>query len=438
MTAAQENTPAQAGAVPDVAFKMGGIGSSAAAAAPETLDPAVPETDPAAIEPTLEDRAVDLAYQVAQELAVAGPAGWQRLTAVFVLTVLGGVHTVIYYDDTDQAASIEPSDEIMELVRRQRELSAVLGDGPWWRMTIQFDVSGQAEFDYDYGAEPFPDEHLLVPEAYLADLETFPRQRIPVWLAAYLAHDNRQWRTPREAAARTRADEEAGIVAVRSVDDFPELPVLWARWATIAAAFVAVGSEWGPRIQPAHGVFEGSSRGGATLYVLPGGRAALSGGVWNAPELDVAYHNGTDLPDLYAGAPDWVANQVLNPRAARGLMSFCYWWEEGNWYRGESPSADQLSAAVPGIWTDETVIDVVCGVLSDHPSAELRTAAATLVAAAEAGVVTRDTLTALFDDPGDDVDGALYQLSLAGLVTKVPEQRQTSRSGRSDKILDRK
>ncbi|MFI6165430.1 hypothetical protein ACIBCN_01465 [Nocardia sp. NPDC051052] len=437
MTAAQENTPAQAGALPDVAFKMGANGPSSAEPA-KTPDSAVPEADPAATEPTLEDRAADLAYRVAQELAVAGPEGWQRFTAVFVLTVLGGVHTVIYYDDADQAASIEPSDEIMELVRRQREVSAPLGDGPWWRMTIQFEVSGQAEFDYDYGAEPFPDEHLLVPEAYLADLQAFPRQRLPVWLAAYLAHDNRQWRTPREAAAQTRADWAAGVVAMRSVDDFPELSVLWARWAAIAAAFVAVGSEWGPRIQPAVGVFEGSSRGGATLYVLPGGRATLSGGVWNAPELEVAYHNGTELPDLYAGAPDWVANQILNPRAARGLMSFCYWWEDGNWYRGDSPSADRLSAAVPGIWTDETVIDVVCGVLSDQPSAELRTAAATLVAAAEAGVVTRDTLTALFDDPDDDVDGALYQLSLAGLVTKVPEERQTSRSARSDKILDRK
>ncbi|WP_433663176.1 hypothetical protein ACQPW1_14175 [Nocardia sp. CA-128927] len=421
MTDPHQNAGVAADAAPDVAFRIGGSEPSAAAppVAVAVPDATVPETDPAATEPTVESQAIELATRVAQELAVAGPEGWQRLAAVFVLTVAGGVQTVIYYDEADRAARIEPSDEILELVRWQREVSAPLGDGPWWRLSIQFDVGGRLELDYDYGDEPFPDEHLLVPEAYRADLETFPRQRLPMWLAAYLGHDNWQWRSPQQAAARTRADQEAGVVAVRSVHDFPVLPVLWARWATIAAAFVAVGSEWGPRIQPALGVFEGSGRSGSTLYVLPGGRAMLSGGVWNAPELDAAYNEGAELPDLYAGAPDWVANQVLNPRAARGLLSFCYWWEDGSWYRGDSPSAEQLSAAVPGIWTAETVMDVVCGVLSEDPSAELRAAAATLVAAAEAGVVARDTLATLFTDPNDDIDGALYQLSLAGLVTKV-------------------
>ncbi|MEU7140969.1 hypothetical protein ABZ942_16070 [Nocardia sp. NPDC046473] len=437
MTDPQQHAAASTGAAPDVAFRIGGNEPSPSVS-PETSESTVPEPDSTVSEPTLEDQITALAHRVAQELAVAGPAGWQRMTAVFALTVAGGARTVLYYDEADRVASIEPSDEIMELVRWQREVSAPLGDGPWWRLAIQFDVSGQVELDYDYGDEPFPNEHLLAPEAYLADLETFPRQRLPVWLAAYLGHGNRQWRTPRDAAAQARADQEAGVVAVRSVDDFPALPVLWARWATIAAAFVAVGSEWGPRIQPSLGVFEGASRSGATLYVLPGGRAALSGGVWNAPELDAAYHAGSGLPDLYAGAPEWVANQVLNPRAARGLMSFCYWWEGDGWYRGDSPSADRLSAAVPGIWTDETVIDVVCGVLSDDPSDELRTAAATLVSAAAAGVVTRDTMAALFDDPNDDIDGALYQLSLAGLVTKVPEEQRAARFERSDKILDRK
>ncbi|WP_405162032.1 hypothetical protein OG203_37870 [Nocardia sp. NBC_01499] len=425
MTDPQQNTAVQAGPAPDVAFRLGGIGPSPSVPPPppvEVADPPAPEPDSAAAEPTIEDQAADLARRIAQELAVAGPEGWRRLEAVFVLTVAGGVRTARYYDEADRAAHVEPTEAILELVRWQREVSARLGDGPWWRMLIRFDVIGQLEIDYDYGDEPFPDEHLLVPEAYRADLETFPRQRLPTWLAAYLGHDNRQWRSPEQAAVRTRADREAGIAAVRSMDDFPALPVLWARWATIAAAFVAVGSEWGPRILPALGVFEGSSRSGSTLYVLPGGRAALSGGVWNAPELDAAYNDGAEFPELYAGAPEWVANQVLNPRAERGLMSFCYWWEGDSWYRGDSPTADRISQAVPGIWTAETVIEVLCGVLSNDPSDELRTAAATLVAAAEAGVVTRDTLVALFSDPNDDIDSALYQLSLAGLATTVPEQ----------------
>ncbi|MGY2062722.1 hypothetical protein ACW9HQ_48215, partial [Nocardia gipuzkoensis] len=40
---------------------------------------------------------------------------------------------------------------------------------------------------------------------------------------------------------------------------------------------------------------------------------------------------------------------------------------------------------------------------------------------AEAGVVTRDALTAVFDDPADDIDAAMYQLSLAGLTATDPE-----------------
>jgi hypothetical protein len=369
---------------------------------------------------TVEQQATQLAHTIARELAVQGPEGWKRLEATFALTVAGGVSYTLYYDDADRVARREPSTEIMDLVQTQREVSAQLGDGPWWRMELRLDVTGRVEADYDYGDDPFPDDQMLVPEAYLADLQAFPRDRLPVWLAAYVGHDNRQWRSPQQAAARSRADREAGVVAVRSSDDFPVLPVLWSRWATIAAAFVAIGSEWGPRVLPALGVFEGSSRSGSTLYVLPGGRAVLSGGVWEAPALDAAYNTEAPMPELYSGAPEWVANQVLNPRAARGLLSFCYWWDRDSWYRGDSPTSDRISAAVPGMWSAETVADVVCGVVSADPSSTQRAAAVNLVAAAEAGVVTRATLTALFDDPADDIDGAMYQLSLAGLVTEDP------------------
>ncbi|WP_433193041.1 hypothetical protein ACQP1G_30490 [Nocardia sp. CA-107356] len=472
MTESQHNTPAE-GSGPDIAFAMGtGPSQPTPSATPQLSDPtapeedspsphadsssreadapdseaaspalespepatadapdsAAPEEDSAEATPSIEDRANELTQQVARELAAAGPEGWSRLEAVFALTVAGGVRTVLYYDAADQVAQVEPSAEILELVERQREVSAGLGDGPWWRMMIDVDRDGELEVDYDYGDDPFPGEHMLAPEAYRADLEAFPRQWLPVWLAAYIGHDNRQWRSPQQAAAQARADRETGVMAVRSMDDFPVLPVLWARWAVIAAAFVAVGSEWGPRILPSLGLFEGAARSGSTLYVLPGGRAVLSGGMWDAPALDAAYNEGAPLPDLYAGAPEWMAHQVLNPRVTRGLLSFCYWWEGGSWHRGESPTSDLLAPAVPGIWTADTAIDVVCGVLSDAPDDELRTAAATLVAAAEAGVVTRDTMAALFTDPGDDIDGALHQLSMAGLVTTVPEDLPQDRA----------
>lgn len=377
---------------------------------------------PAADEPpTIEDQATELAHRIARELGIAGPEGWQSLEATFALTVAGGIAYILYYDDEDQVSQTEPSQEVNELVPLHRELSAQLGDGPWWRMLIALEATGEVEVDYDYADEPFPDDQLLPPEAYRADLETFPRDSIPVWLAAYIFHDERQWRSPQDAAAQARADRDAGITSTLSREDFPPLPTLWARWATIAAAFVAIGSELGPRIRPALGIFEGSARSGSTLFVLPGGRAVLSGGVWNAPELDAAYNDDNELPDLYAGAPDWVANQVLNPRASQGQLSFCYWWSHGSWHRGESPGADQLSPAVPGVWSAQTVADIVCAVISNEPTEQQREAAATLVASAEAGVVTRDTLTAVFEDAADNIDGAMYQLSLAGLAVTDPE-----------------
>ncbi|MFI6044586.1 hypothetical protein ACIA8C_23365 [Nocardia sp. NPDC051321] len=370
---------------------------------------------------SIEEQAAELAHSIARELGVSGPEGWQWLEASFSLTVAGGIAYVLYYDNDEQSSRAEPSPTVTELVVRHREISAQLGDGPWWRMVIQLEITGEVEVDYDYGDEPFPDDQLLATDAYRADLAAFPREQLPVWLAAYVFHDERQWRSPEQAAAQARADREANITALLARDELPALPVLWARWATIAAAFVAIGSGLGPRIRPALGIFEGAARSGSTLFVLPGGRAVLSGGVWNAPELDAAYNDDVELPDLYAGAPDWVANQVLNARAAQGMLSFCYWWSNGSWHRGESPSADQISAAVPGMWTTQTVADIVCAVVSSEPTEDQREAALTLVVSAEAGVVTRETLTGLFDE-SDNIDGAMYQLSLAGLTATVHEE----------------
>jgi hypothetical protein len=196
---------------------------------------------------------------------------------------------------------------------------------------------------------------------------------------------------------------------------------MWARWATIAAAFVATGSKQGPRMMPSLGRFETSRRNGSTLYALPGGRAVLSGGSWNAPALDAAYNSGAQLPRFYAGAPDWVANPVLNPRADTGLLSFCYWWDAGRWYRGESPPAEDCAEAVPGVWTSDTVTGLVARRAAKQPGQQqLAAAAAALLTAAEAGVVTREAVTELFGEDSFDVDGAMYQFTLAGLAAAVP------------------
>ncbi|MEV4124613.1 hypothetical protein [Nocardia sp. NPDC049707] len=405
----------EANAEPDIGFTLSESTAARTAAGqePDRTSGAAP-ADPV-------EQAKQLGHRIARELATAGPQGWRQLDAVFALTSVAELAQIVF-SDGDRSVRVQPPEPVLDLVREHRGVSAGSAAGPWWRLLLQLSSEGHLEIDYDYGDEPFPDDQLFPAEVYLADLEAYPRDRLPVWLAAYVGHGNRQSRTPAQAAAQARADRESGVRPVVSERDFPALPTMWARWAVMAAAFVAVGSEWGPRILPALGWFEGAKRGGSTLYMLPGGRAVLSGGVWNAPALDAAYNDDAPMPDLYAGAPAWVANPVLNPRAASGLLSFCYWWEGGRWHRGESPSADQLSAAVAGIWTAETVTDVIAGMLAERPTDGQRAAVTTLVSAAEAGVVTRDTLVSVFGDDGVfDIDSALYQLVMAGAATTLPD-----------------
>ncbi|MBR7518617.1 hypothetical protein KC217_23395, partial [Mycobacterium tuberculosis] len=74
--------------------------------------------------------------------------------------------------------------------------------------------------------------------------------------------------------------------AVPVTGELPDLRTLWARWAVLASAFVAAGSERGPRRGPSVGVCERAGHSGSTLTLRPGDRAVLSGGVWEAPALD--------------------------------------------------------------------------------------------------------------------------------------------------------
>ncbi|WP_406235154.1 hypothetical protein [Nocardia sp. NBC_01009] len=358
---------------------------------------------------------------LARALAAHGPTGWQRVDAVFVVTVVGEIAQLVY-SMGEQAVPMDPPEVVLALVRELRAVAAGSEAGPWWRMLVVLSSSGELEVDYDYGEEPFPAGQLFAPEVYRADLEAYPRDKLPVWLAAHIGHGDRQLRTPQQAAAQARADRAERVWAVLAENEFPPFPVMWARWATISAAFVAAKSDWGPRIVPWAGVFEGSGRGGSTLYALPAGRGVLSGGVWNAPTLDAVYNGGAPMPKLYAGAPDWVVDSVLNPRTASGLLSFCYWWEAGRWYRGQSPGAGDCATALPGVWTGDTTIGIVARLVADDSDNDATEAIAALLAAAETGSVTRATLVEVFGDDGRfDIDGALYQYSAAGLVSTTPE-----------------
>ncbi|WP_328395560.1 hypothetical protein [Nocardia sp. NBC_00416] len=397
---------------PDLGFSLSGDSDG-------TAEPA--GSDEAAEESVAESRDRVLARQIADALGTAGPSGWTQLDAVFVLTTTAGVAEVVYVD-SERSMRTEPPAPVLEQVREHRALVAELDGEPWWRLLVRLSAEGEFEVDYDFGDEPFPEGQLFDPEAYRTDLTEYPRETLPVWLAAYIGHGNRQTRSPQEAAAAARADKAAKVWPVLAENEFPDFPEMWARWACIGAAFVAARSDWGPRVLPSMGWFESSRRGGATLYSLPNGRAVLSGGVWESPNLDATYNDGAAMPKFYAGAPDWVANPVLNPRAATGLLSFAYWWEGGRWYRGESPAAEACATAVPGVWTANTVVGIIAGLAAQPPSAEQRSAAAALVSAAEVGVVTRETVANLFDEDRFDVDGAMYQLALAGVVASLPEQ----------------
>ncbi|MFI7671117.1 hypothetical protein [Nocardia sp. NPDC049526] len=366
-----------------------------------------------------------LVSRIASELGELGPLGWQRLNAVFALTVTVESARVEFTGE-HRPVRLEVPESVVALVRQYRAEIAASGTEPWWRLLLWANAYGDLEVDYDYGDEPFPADQLFRPEAYRADVAAYPRPRLPVWLAAYMSHRDRQCRRPRRAVAAALVDRAHGVTG-RPVDpELPSFPQLWARWAVISAAHVAVSSDRGPRVVPSNGWFESGGNGssGCTLYAVPGGRAVLSGGVWDAPALNAAYNGGVDLPNLYAGAPDWVTNAVLSPRAAVGLLSFCFWWDGERWYCGESPSVQQCGVAMPEIWQSHTVIETVARLLSGDPGTRTRTAVARLLTAAERGEVTRELLVDAFGRDGD-LEAATRQLSAAELLAPRPNRVHT-------------
>ncbi|GAB2687278.1 hypothetical protein [Nocardia thraciensis] len=354
------------------------------------------------------------AERIADSLREAAAPGWQRLEAWFAMTVVAEA-ALLTADDGARSVRCRVPDAVWEAVRRHRQISVLSDAGPWWRLLVRIDAAG-AEVVADHGAEPFPGEQLFAPDAYLADLDAHPRERLPVWLAAYVGRGEPQSRPPRRAAERMRADGLAGVRATVVQDELPDLSVLWARWAVLSAAFVAVGSARGPRMAPAVGLFESAARSGSTLAVLPGDRAVLSGGVWNAPILEAVYNDDAAMPDFFAGAPDWVADPVLNPRVSSGLLTFCYWWEAGRWFRGESAPMMECAPALPAVWTVDSVAGVV-GRLVDGGAGGTSEAVEFLVSAAQAGTVTREAVVRACGDHGRaDVDSALFQFTVAGVA----------------------
>ncbi|MHA3023887.1 hypothetical protein ACXPWS_26900 [Mycobacterium sp. BMJ-28] len=347
---------------------------------------------------------------IVQELAVLGPASWDSFTATFAVAGPAEVATLIFARGDDSTPIPVPR-EIMGLVREHRAVSGRMSAGPWWRMRLEVDNRGQVSQHFDYGDEPFPEDQLFRPEDYRADLEAFPRRRVPVWLAGYVEGPVAQGRSPDRAVAAARADAENGVSGTPT-DDIVPLEEAWARWAVLAAVRAGLRRITGAWIEPATAIFENGAGSGATLCVLPRERAVLSGGLWNSPLLDAAYNGGGALPQLYDGAPEWVTDSVLNPRSQRGALTFCYWWFDGRWYRGGTDTFDELDDPLPAIWTDEEAVDAIAAELG----AERRELAMSLIAAAHARTASRSELAAMLVGADADLDAAYDQLSLAGLA----------------------
>jgi hypothetical protein len=365
--------------------------------------------DGPAAEEAIAEEASQLIEPIVQQLAQLGPAGWEEFSAEFAFTVTAQVAQLRFWSP-DRTGLVPVPQSVADLVRRQRELAAQMPAGPWWRLLLNVTNTGETTIDYDYGDEPFPDDQLLAPEHYRRDLETYPRDHVPVWLAGYVAGPDAQGRQPQQAAA-----DAAGGEPATPVDELPPLRDLWARWAVVSAAYAGIGSQWGPRIYPGYAWYESDRRSGSTLFVLPGDRAVLSGGQWNSPLLEATYNGGQPLPDLYRGAPAWVTDSVLNTRIRNGLLTFCYWWVDGQWYRGGTDTSEEFDVAIPLIRTPALAIQAMTSITGPGREDECET----LLDRALSQRATSADVEAVFGDaPDADVATAVNQLSLAGLMAE--------------------
>lgn len=368
-------------------------------------------TRPAETVETSAREASRLIEPIVQRLAQLGPSGWDRFSVEFAFTVSAEVARLRFFS-ADGSGLVPVPESIAELVRRQREVSARMPAGPWWRLLLNVTDRGETSVEYDYGDQPFPDDQLLSAEHYRNDLDTYPRPRVPVWLAGYVAGPAAQGRDPHQAGVAAAANSAAGRTGIATTA-VPALRDIWARWAVLSAAYAGVRSGWGPRIFPGYGWYESDHRSGSTLFPLSGQRAVLSGGKWNSALLDAAYNGGEPLPDLYTGAPAWVNDSVLNTRNRNGLVTFCLWWAEDEWRRGGTDTSGELDGPLPPISSPGETVRAMAR--QTGPATEDRCAA--LLTAATNGSATPDDVAALFTgNPGADVHVATNQLSLAGLL----------------------
>jgi hypothetical protein len=159
----------------------------------------------------------ELTSRISAALAVAGPQGWRSLEANFALTVTTQIGTVDYTVD-DEVTRVDAPASALVSARRLREALAATGEPPWWRMTVRMTADGTTAVEYDFGERPFPREQTFPPAAYREDLQTYPRDRVPSWLADYLAEREQ----PASQDTATQAD--SGEAGKGEPEPLPELP----------------------------------------------------------------------------------------------------------------------------------------------------------------------------------------------------------------------
>lgn len=356
--------------------------------------------------------------------------------------MLHGAISMAGADEIAQLVAVTPSGNkeirtsaaALDPIRMHRNLTAG-AQGPWLRLLFDCDRAGNLSVAFDYGDIEIPPDQLLPGQAYLQDLESFPRQNVPVWLLAHIGNEGQQMRS----AATARRDAGFGVDEVFNADrEIPALPVLWARIAILTAISRGVRAPVHLRCDPAF-EFYVTDNGGCTLAKLPGGRAVLSGGGASSRLLSAAYKGFIPWPNLYRGAPAWVHDLYMDPRAGRGMLSFCYWWDGTSWWRSalpetSNPTTDpapwnvtqEIDDAVPGVWTVESTASLVNVVLAagQVDRAELNPdpdAAIRLVGAADNHAVSEADLRALFigDIPVEfDIAEAVAQLDAAAILRR--------------------
>ena len=128
----------------------------------------------------------ELVTPIVQQLALLGPAGWERFDAVFSATVSAELVRLVFRAGRESVQVPVPL-SIAELGRRHRELAAQMPAGPWFRMLLEVTNTGQTSVSYDYGDERLPDDDLFPPQHYRDDLAAHPRPDVPAWLSAYIS-----------------------------------------------------------------------------------------------------------------------------------------------------------------------------------------------------------------------------------------------------------